>query len=110
MAGMTSNAEQVADSIESVADRLADLTPAHDAAAAAILPVAVAQAPRLTGRLAASLRSVAVARGFSIESDERYAPIVHARRPWIAEAIAAHEQEVTTAVESYLDDVITAAT
>ncbi len=106
MAGMSSNAEQVADSIEAVGDLLDDLTPAAKAAADEVLPVVVAQAPRLTGRLAASLRSVAVARGFSIESEERYAPIVHARRPWIADAIAAREQQITDTLGQYVDTVL----
>lgn len=108
MAGMSSNAEQIAASIEAAGDRLDDLTPAAEAAADEVLPVVVADAPRLTGRLAASLRSVVVASGFSIESDERYAPIVHARRPWIADAIAAREQQITARVEQYVDAVLAA--
>lgn len=103
---MSSNAEQIADSIDGAALKLDDLTPAAEAAAADVLPVVVVQSPRLTGRLAASLRSVVVARGFSVESEERYAPIVHARRPWIAEAIAAHEADITNRVEQYVDDVL----
>lgn len=110
MSGMSSNANQVADDLGDLAARLDDLTPAADAAAADVLPVAVAQSPRLTGRLAASLRSVVVATGFSIESDLPYAPIVHARQPWIAETIAAHEQEITRAVEQYVDSAIAATT
>lgn len=108
MAGATSNAEQVAASLGDLARRLDDLAPAADAAAATVLPVVVAQAPRLTGRLAASLRSVVAATGFSIESDVPYAPKVHARQPWIADAIAAREQEITRAVEQYVDGAVAA--
>lgn len=108
MAGMSSNADQVAAEVDDLAASLGDLTPAADAAAATVLPVAVERAPRLTGRLAASLRSVVRATGFSIESPLPYAAKVHARNPWIATAIGVHETEETRAVEQYVDDLIAA--
>lgn len=108
MAGLSSNAGQVADDLADLAARLDDLTPAAEAAAATVLPVAVAESPRRTGRLAASLRSVVRATGFSIESDLKYAPIVHARQPWIADAITAHAAEETRAVEQYVDTLVAA--
>ena len=108
MAGMTSNADRVADDLGDLAARLANLQPAAEAAASTVLPVVVAQSPRRTGRLAASLRSVVDATGFAIESDVPYAPKVHARNPWIADAIAAREQEIFRAVEQYVDGAIAA--
>ena len=48
------------------------------------------------------------ATGFAIESDVPYAPKVHARNPWIADAIAAREQEIFRAVEQYVDGAIAA--
>lgn len=108
MAGMTSSADQVAREVGDLADDLRDMTPAASAAAAIVLPIAVAESPRQTGRLAASLRSVEVATGFSIESEVPYARKVHARNPWIADAIAAHEQDETRAVEQWLDERLAA--
>lgn len=107
---MSSNADEVARSVDDLADALLDMTPGAAAAAAIVLPLAVQESPRRTGRLAASLRSVEVATGFSIESDLPYAAKVHARNPWIADLITAHEQDETRAVEQYLDERIAATT
>lgn len=110
MAGMTSNADQVAAELGDLAASLVDLSPAADAAAATVLPVAVERAPRLTGRLAASLRSVVRPTGFSIESPLPYAAVVHARNPWLANVITAAEQDILNAVDRQVDEQIAATT
>lgn len=108
MSGMTSNAEQVAASIGDLSAGLVDMSPAADAAAAMVLPVAVERAPRQTGRLAASLRSVVRATGFSIESPLPYAPVVHARNPWLANVVTAAESDIVAAVDRQVDERIAA--
>ena len=108
MAGIDSNAAQVADALGDLAAAVHDLTPANDAAAAITLPIAVERSPRRTGRLAASLRSVVSAHGYGIVSDVRYAVAVHARNPWIAQIVTAREAEQVAAVEQYLNAAIAA--
>lgn len=105
---MTSNAAQVADSIGDLSAALVDMSPAADAAAAMVLPVAVERAPRRTGRLAASLRSVVRATGFSIESPLPYAAVVHARNPWLANVVTAAESDIVAAVDRQVDERIAA--
>lgn len=102
MAGASSNADEVADTVGALADVLRDLSPAEQAAAAIVLPIAVERAPRRSGRLAASLRTVVVADSYGIESDVPYAAYVHARQPWIADAIVATEQDQLDALDDYL--------
>jgi hypothetical protein len=108
MSGMTSNAERVADSIGDLSAALVDMSPAADAAAAIVLPIAVERAPRLTGRLAASLRSVVRPTGFSIESPLPYAAVVHARNPWLAKVVTAAESDIVAAVDRQVDERIAA--
>lgn len=100
--GTTSNVAQIVDALDDLRGVLVDLTPANEAAAAIVLPIAVAQAPRLTGRLAASLRSVVAADSYAIVSDERYAPYVHARQPWIADTVTAAEADQVRALDAYI--------
>lgn len=102
MAGATSNTQQVVDAVDGLHALLADMTPANEAAAAIVLPLAVEQAPRLTGRLAASLRSVVAANSYGVESDLIYAPTVHARQPWIADVITAAEADQLRALDDYV--------
>jgi hypothetical protein len=102
VSGVESNAARVADDVDDLRGVLADMTPANQAAAAIALPLAVEQAPRLTGRLAASLRSVVAADAYTITSDVPYAAVVHARNPWIAEVLTAREADQLRAIDDYL--------
>lgn len=100
--GMQSTAARVADTVDDLRDMLDDLTPATQAAAAIALPLAVETAPRLTGRLAASLRSVVAADAYTITSELPYAARVHARNPWIENVLTAREAEQVRAIDDYL--------
>jgi len=102
MAGMDSNAAQVADAVDDLRGALSDLTPANEAAAALVLPLAVDAAPRLTGRLASSLRTVVAATGYGITSPLPYAETVHARQPWITDVITAAAADQLRAVDAYI--------
>lgn len=102
MAGVESNAGQVADAVDDLRGVLADMTPANQAAAAVALPLAVEQSPRLTGRLAASLRSVVAADAYTITSDVPYAARVHAQQPWITDTLTAREADQVRAIDDYL--------
>lgn len=102
MAGMDSNAERIADTVDDLRGVLSDLSPANEAAAAIVLPIAVEQSPRLTGRLAASLVSVVGATSYGITSPLPYAATVHARQPWIADVITAHAADQVRAVDDYI--------
>jgi hypothetical protein len=62
-----------------------------------------AQSPRRTGRLAASLRSVVDATGYSIVSAVPYFAAVHARRPWVADIVTATAAQQVDAIDQYLD-------
>lgn len=102
MAGASSNADEVAEAIGELVAVLRDLTPAAQAAAAMVLPLAVERAPRRTGRLAASLRTVVAADSYGIDSDEPYAAYVHAEQPWLTDVITATEQDQLDVLDDYL--------
>lgn len=80
---------RLAADLDTAAEEVGDLTGVHTTMARVVLTAAQPKTPRRTGRLAASLRSDVDSTGFAIVSDTRYAPYVHARRPWIAQAITA---------------------
>lgn len=103
---MPGDPDRLAATLKAAAEKVADLTGAHEAAAQVVLAKAVPDTPRRTGRLAASVRSDVHPAGFQIVAATPYAAIVHARRPWIAQAVDA---TTTDQVEVYTDHLTTIA-
>lgn len=103
---MPGDPARLAASLKAAGEQLADLTGAHEAAARVVLAKAVPDTPRRTGRLAASVRSDVRPTGFQIVAATPYAAIVHARRPWIAQAVDA---TATDQVDVYVDHLSTIA-
>lgn len=101
---MRSTGDRVADDVESLRAALVDLTPGTAAAAAVALPVAVDRAPRRSGLLASSLRTVVTATGYAIESPLPYAAPVHAAQPWLVDVMMSTETQQVDALDRYLTE------
>ena len=87
---------QLVQSLDSAAHELAHLDQAAAAAGRLVGEASAAAAPRQTGRLAASVRSDVLQDQPVIYSDLRYAPIVHARTPFITDQVVSRADQVLT--------------
>lgn len=88
--------DQLVQSLDSAAHELAHLDQAAAAAGRLVADASAADAPRRTGRLAASVRSDVLQDQPVIYSDLRYAPIVHARTPFITTQVTNRTDQVLT--------------
>lgn len=103
---MTGDPHRLAATLQAAGAALGDLVGTHQAAADVVLAKAVPATPRRTGRLAATVRSDVVTTGYQITADTRYAAAVHARRPWIAQAIAATEADQIAVYATHVQNVV----
>lgn len=96
--------DELAAAAQRVADVLADPETATDAAAL-VADAARPNIPRDTGKLAASELLTPTATGAVLEYLAPYAVPVHARQPWLPDAIAAAEAPI---LDLYTDRATTA--
>lgn len=87
---------QLVQSLDSAAHELAHLDQAAAAAGHLVAQASAAEAPRRTGRLAASVQSDVLDSEPVIYSDLRYAPFVHARAPFITSQVTGRTDQVLT--------------
>jgi len=96
-----------AEQLGRVGQALGDFTgPSREAAAVALGDV---RAPVRSGALAATVEAVPTALGFTLTAGgprAPYGPIVHARDPFLSEAITSSEQEVLDAYAEHLDTTL----
>lgn len=83
-------------SLARAADELAHLDQAADAAGRLVGEASAAAAPRRTGRLAAAVQYDVQGGEFTVYADLRYAPIVHARTPFITTQLVGRADQVLT--------------
>lgn len=95
-------------SVPASADALADLAGVNDEAARGVL--GVVDPPRLTGRLASTVRAESDALGFTLTAggpEAPYGPIVHARNPFIYRALDARENALGDAYTDHAEQALT---
>lgn len=102
-------ADTLARTMRAAADDIDDLTTAHRAIGGQVVDVARGLAPVRTGRLRSSITADPGPAGVTITAGAPYAPYVHARNPFLADALdrktAAAVDTITSAVEDALDTI-----
>lgn len=101
--GLDTFAQTVTDAAQALGDLDAVNITAGDTVFQAV------EAPRVTGRLASTVRAVAGPDGFSVVAggpDAPYAPYVHARNPFLTRALDDREREVIGLYEAHVIDTV----
>lgn len=109
------NPNDLARDLDGITAALVDLEPPHRDAGRAVL--AATRAPRVTGRLAASITVDATRAGVQVGSDLVYAGVIHngwaARnirpQPFLTDALAATERDVVDIFHDHITTLIRSA-
>lgn len=95
-------ADTLVRTLDDAAGRLEQLTDAEHAAGQLIAETGSRSAPRDTGRMAAAHGYTVVEATVTVAVATPYAVIVHARRPWLTDTVAAQTDRIA---DLYLEDV-----
>ncbi len=99
-------ADRLAHTLAQAVDDLDDLVELHEELGGVIVRAAAPLTPVDTGRLLAGTTAVATKHATSIVNAVAYAPVIHARRPFIAEAIDATEAEQLAAADDAIQTIL----
>lgn len=103
---ITSNADELAGRLETVAGELADLEAANTEAARLALSAIDTETPRRTGTLAAGARCVADSFGFTYVNAVPYAAIVNAKTGFASDTLAEREAAIAAVYEDHIQEAI----
>lgn len=93
--------------LQDAAHDLADLDSTAGDRAGELLETAAGQAaPRRTGKLAGDHHHVVIAGQVTVTNAADYAPIVHARNPWLARTLDRHTEEVLNLYAAAVADAV----
>lgn len=104
MGAETKGIDDLRSSLDSAARELADLPPV--VVGQRLVSRGSAAAPRETGTLAASHQLVINAGQLTVIAAAPYAAIVHASKPWLAQALADETEQILTDTATEIADVV----
>jgi len=99
-------ADRLARTMRAAGDDLHDLTDAHRAVGAEVVQVGRGLAPVRTGRLRSSITADAGPAGVTITAGAPYAAYVHARNPFLDDALARREAAAVATITEDVEDVL----
>lgn len=99
-------ADQLASTLREAADALQDLSAAEHEAGQLLAQAGSAAAPRETGNLAEKHGYDVVAAQVVVTAATPYAAIVHARKPWLSDTLAARADEIADMYLAGVEDAL----